>query len=299
MERYLIINADDFGMCHAGNLAVFDLLQKGGITSATIMAPCPWAKEAALFAAKHPEFAIGLHLTTTSEWGTYRWGPVSRGDVSSLIDEEGFMWHESDQFEKAADLAQVEAEIDAQYDRLAQFGFTPSHFDNHMGTLYGVATGRFELLEVAIRACAKHGGMPFRFPSKFTDEQFINKTLDIQVPKEVVLSLLDQVTAGATAAGVAVLDYLMPGDWDGPQRESYENYREYIFEKYRAFPEGIIETYIHPVIECEEVKAICGSWQRRNWEYKLFSDPKTREFIESIGIKLINYRDLKRMRFGA
>ena len=116
--------------------------------------------------------------------------------------------------------------------------------------------------------------------------------------KEVVLGLLDQVTAGATAAGVAVLDYLMPGDWDGPQADSYENYREYIFEKYRAFPEGIIETYIHPVIECDEVKAICGSWQRRNWEYKLFSDPKTREFIESIGIQLINYRDLKRMRFG-
>ena len=86
MERYLIINADDFGMCHAGNLAVFDLLQKGGITSATIMAPCPWAKEAAVFAAQHPEYAIGLHLTTTSEWSTYRWGPVSRGDVSSLVD---------------------------------------------------------------------------------------------------------------------------------------------------------------------------------------------------------------------
>ena len=118
------------------------------------------------------------------------------------------------------------------------------------------------------------------------------------IPLLPLLALAAPCFAGATAAGVAVLDYLMPGDWDGPQSESYENYREYIFEKYRAFPEGIIETYIHPVIECEEVKAICGSWQRRNWEYKLFSDPKTREFIESIGIKLINYRDLKRMRFG-
>ena len=48
MERYLIINADDFGMCHSANLAVMDLLKKGGITSATIMAPCPWAKEAAV-----------------------------------------------------------------------------------------------------------------------------------------------------------------------------------------------------------------------------------------------------------
>ncbi len=297
MSRYLIINADDFGMCRSANLAVYDLFEKGGITSATIMAPCPWAKEAAIWAAKNPQYAVGLHLTTTSEWGNYRWAPVADG-VPSLKDEEGFMWHESDQFEAHAELSDVRKEINAQYDRLHQFGFNPSHFDNHMGSLYGVATGRFELLSLTIEECAKHGGMPFRFPSKFTDEQFGNEMLDINVPKEVVMGLLDPMIKGANEAGVAILDYLMPGDWNGPQSESYENFREYIFEKYRAFPDGIIETYIHPVIETEEVKGICGSWQRRNWEYKLFSDPKTLEFIKSQGIELINYRDLKKMRFG-
>ena len=295
MERYLIINADDFGMCHSANLAVMDLFKTGGITSATIMAPCPWAKEAAVFAAKNPEYAIGLHLTTTSEWGTYRWGPVAE-NVPSLKDEEGFFWHESDQFEKAASLEDVAKEIDAQYNHLKQFGFEPSHFDNHMGSLYGVATGRFELLELTLKKCAEHGGMPFRFPSMFTDEQFSNQMLDINVPKEMVLGLLDSLKKGADALGVAVLDYLMPGDWAGPQSESYENFREYIFEKYRAFPEGITETYIHPAVVSDELKAICGSWQRRGWEYQLFSDPKTKEFIASQGIKLINYRDLKKMR---
>ena len=47
MDKYLIINADDFGMCHSANVAVSDLFTNGGcITSATIMAPCAWAKEA-------------------------------------------------------------------------------------------------------------------------------------------------------------------------------------------------------------------------------------------------------------
>ena len=50
MDKYLIINADDFGMCHAHNVATFDLLQKGAFTSATNMAPCPWAFEAVRFA---------------------------------------------------------------------------------------------------------------------------------------------------------------------------------------------------------------------------------------------------------
>lgn len=297
MSRYLIINADDFGMCRSANLAVIDLFKKGGITSATIMAPCPWAKEAAVWAAANPEYAVGLHLTTTSEWGNYRWAPIA-DNVPSLKDEEGFMWHESDQFETHASLEDVRKEINAQYDRLHQFGFNPSHFDNHMGSLYGVATGRFELLSLTIEECAKHGGMPFRFPSKFTDEQFSNEMLDINVPKEVVMGLIEPMIKGAAQAGVAILDYLMPGDWNGPQSESYENFREYIFEKYRAFPDGIIETYIHPVIESDEIKGICGSWQRRNWEYKLFSDPKTLEFIKSQNIELINYRDLKKMRFG-
>ena len=68
MEKYLIINADDFGMCRAANLATFDLFEKGGISSATIMMPCPWAPEAVKWAASHPEYAVGDLMT--SEWST-------------------------------------------------------------------------------------------------------------------------------------------------------------------------------------------------------------------------------------
>ena len=77
MDKYLIINADDFGMCHAHNAATFDLLKKGAVTSATIMACCPWAYEAVRFAKENPQFAIGVHFTNTSEWQSYRWPPVT------------------------------------------------------------------------------------------------------------------------------------------------------------------------------------------------------------------------------
>lgn len=297
MERYLIINADDFGMCHAGNRAVFELLECGGITSSTIMAPCPWAKEAVRYANAHPEFAVGLHLTTTSEWSAYRWAPVARNNTDSLRDEEGFMWHESDEFAEHAELSEVEAELQAQYDRVTALGFKPSHFDNHMGSLYGVDTGRIELLEMTVKFCAKYG-MPYRLPTKLEEAQFSNETLDIKIPKEMIYGFLSSIKSACDAMGVAVLDYLMPGDWNGPQKDSFENYREYIYEMYRAFPEGVTETYIHPALPEEELKGITGNWQHRVWEYELFKDPKTRQHIESLGIKLINYRDLKKMRFG-
>lgn len=295
MERYLIINADDFGMCRAGNFAVFDLLKSGGITSSTIMAPCGWAPEAVKFAAENPQFAIGVHLTTTSEWSNYRWGPVGAFPNSSLRDKDGYFYHESDEFEKNCDLTEAINEARAQIEKLKALGLNPSHLDNHMGSLYGIETGRFELLTATIDLAAEYN-LPFRMPTNFTDEQFGNTMLGVKIEPEVVKGLIAQVAAYAKSKGVVTPDYLMPGDWSGPQRESYENYKEYIYELYRSFPDGVTETYIHPALETDELKGTSSVWQFRVWEHKLFSDPQTKQHIDSLGIKLINYRDLKNMR---
>ena len=295
MDKYLIINADDFGMCRAGNLAVFDLLKSGGITSSTIMAPCGWAPEACKFAKENPQFAIGVHLTLTSEWSNYRWAPVSASNTESLRDEDGYMFKESDEVEKNVDIDEVEAEIRAQIERLKKLGLTPSHLDNHMGSLYGIETGRFELLNLVLDIAGEYG-LPFRFPGTFTDDQLNNTMLDIKIDKNIIMGIFDKITAYAKSRGVITPDYLIPGEWTGPQKDSYENYREYIYELYKTFPEGVTETYIHPALECDELKGTSSVWERRVWEYKLFSDPKTKQHIESCGIKLINCRDLAEMR---
>ena len=295
MDKYLIINADDFGMCRAGNLAVFDLLKSGGITSSTIMAPCGWAPEACKFAKENPQFAIGVHLTLTSEWSNYRWAPVSASNTDSLRDEDGYMFKESDEVEKNVDIDEVETEIRAQIERLKKLGLNPSHLDNHMGSLYGIETGRFELLNLVLDIAGEYG-LPFRFPGTFTDDQLNNTMLDIKIDKNVIMGIFDKITAYAKSRGVITPDYLIPGEWTGPQKDSYDNYREYIYELYKTFPEGVTETYIHPALECDELKGTSSVWERRVWEYKLFSDPKTKQHIESCGIKLINYRDLAEMR---
>ena len=295
MDKYLIINADDFGMCHSANLAVYDLFQKGAITSATIMTPCGWAKEAGVWSAQHPEFATGVHLTFTSEWGNYRWSPIAQGNTSSLRDSEDFMYHESDEFEENSDIDEVETEIRAQIERFRSFGVQPSHLDNHMGSLYGIETGRFELLNLTLDIAGEYG-LPFRFPGVFVPEMFKNDTLEVKIDIELISKVFDKVVAYAKGMGVAMPDFLIPGEWNGPQDESYENFKEYIYELYRSFPEGVTETYIHPALESDELKAISGCWHRRVWEHKLFSDPQTLQHIEACGIKLINYRDLKKMR---
>lgn len=295
-KKYVIINADDFGMCHSHNVATMELLQCGGVTSSTIMAPCAWCREAVAFAKNNPQYAIGVHLTTTSEWQNYRWGPVSSGDTDSLRDEEGFFYHESDAFETNADKQQIISEIRAQIAKLKMLGLEPSHLDNHMGSLYGIETGRLELLQMTVELAGEYG-LPFRLPRHFTEEQFGNQMLGIKIDKQLVMGLFEQFAQFTDSLKVATPDYLMPGDWAGAQKDSYENYREYIYELYRSFPEdAVTETYIHPAVESDELKAITGTWERRVWEYRLFSDPKTLAYFDSIGVQRINYRDLNRMR---
>jgi len=45
--RLLIVNCDDLGSSHAANVAIADSMENGIATSATLMVPCPWAREAA------------------------------------------------------------------------------------------------------------------------------------------------------------------------------------------------------------------------------------------------------------
>ena len=298
MDRYLIINADDFGMCRGANLAVTELFknEKSALTSSTIMAPCAWAPEACKFAGDNPQFAIGVHLTLTSEWSKYRWAPVNTENTDSLRDEQGYMWHESKQVEENVKLEQVEGEIRAQIDRCKKLGLTnPSHLDNHMGSLYGIETGRFELLELTLSLAGEYG-LPFRFPASFTDEQYSNTMLGINVDKSIIEMVFGKVVAFAAQKGVAIPDYLMPNEWQAPQTESYENFREYLYDLYANIPNGVTETYLHPAIETDDLKGTSGVWERRVWEYKIMNDPKTRQHIEAHGIKLINYRDLAEMK---
>ncbi len=298
MDRYLIINADDFGMCRGANLAVTDLFKdkNSALTSSTIMAPCAWAPEACRFAAENPEFAIGVHLTLTSEWGNYRWAPVNSKNTDSLRDEEGFMWHESDQVEKNVDIDEVEGEIRAQIERCKKLGLvTPSHLDNHMGSLYGIETGRFELLQLTLSLAGEYG-LPFRMPGNVTDAMMGNSMLDINVDKSLIEMVMGKIVEFAKMNKVAIPDYLIPNEWGGPQDESYENFVEYVYDLYANLPEGITETYMHPSFETDDLKGTTGCWNRRVWEYQILKDPKTRQHIEAHGIKLINYRDLAEMR---
>src|SRR5262249_49320191 len=135
--RVLIINADDFGMCHDENEATVAGLTSGLFTSATVLVTCPWFEEVVEFARNHPGADLGVHLTLTSEWERYKWGPVlGRGAVPSLVDERGYLWPDVPQGYAHDRLDEIEAELRAQIDRALAAGIDVTHLDSHMGPLH-------------------------------------------------------------------------------------------------------------------------------------------------------------------
>ncbi len=135
--RLLVIHADDFGMSHSANRAIIDALEHGWVTSASIMVPCPWFEEAATWARAHPDADLGIHLTLTSEWTPYRWGPISgRDKVKSLLDAQGYLPLLAEQAAKQARPKEAERELRAQIDFARAAGVHITHLDSHMGTVF-------------------------------------------------------------------------------------------------------------------------------------------------------------------
>jgi chitin disaccharide deacetylase len=136
-SKLLIIHADDLAVAHAEDAASFDALDKHAASSASIMIPCPWLTEVALYAKAHPDADFGLHLTLTSEWQTYRWRPVSPKDqVPSLFDSSGYLWPETGPAVEHIKADEAEREIRAQVERAEAMGIHPTHLDSHMAVLF-------------------------------------------------------------------------------------------------------------------------------------------------------------------
>jgi len=94
-KKVLLLHMDDAGMCPEANSAVESYIENGHLLSAAVMMPCVNAKSMIEWANGHPAADIGVHLTLTSEWKTYRWGPVSDpAKVPGLTDPDGKFFHE-------------------------------------------------------------------------------------------------------------------------------------------------------------------------------------------------------------
>lgn len=276
-KKVIILHADDAGMSEGANIATGYYLENNQIQSAAIMAPCPSADDMIQWAIDHPEADVGMHLTLTSEWKTYRWGPVADpAEVPGLIDPEGMLWHEVPDVVMHASADEVETEIRAQIDKAIAMGYKPDHIDTHMGTLYGNAAYVERFFKVA-----EEYGIPAN-AIDLSDSLVANKFKEQGYPiDDHVIGLIDQYT-------LPKLDNFTSAPHGQTYEEKIENFKTLI----KSLPAGLTEIIFHPSVESEELKSITNSWQQRVWEAKMFSDPDLIKFFEEEEIIFTNWIEI-------
>ena len=270
--KLLIVHADDLGMSHSVNAATIKAFESGLVNSGSIMVPCPWFSEIATYARANPQADLGLHLTLTSEWTSFRWGPVMPIDrVSSLVDKDGYFYLTETEAASHADPKEVELEITAQVERARVAGIQPTHLDSHMGTLYQNKA----LFEVFLKVARKYK-LPVRVARAwFGQADFLPETLkadDVYIDR-----ILDINTA------VAV------NDWAKFYSDGIKNLEP-----------GVTEVVIHLAYDDAEMRGATfnhpnwgAAWRQRDFEF--FTSDAFRKLLQENQIKLITWRELGKL----
>lgn len=261
--RLLIINADDFGMCHSINTATIEAMRNGIVTTTSLMACCPWAWEAMQMLKDHPALSFGVHLTLVNEMPGYRWGPVASKDtVPSLVNRAGFFVDHGGIPELYANavLAEVEREFRAQIGRVLDFGLRPTHLDWHC-VLDG---GRPDILELTLGLCDEFG-LAMRVSGTETRDRLLAE--------------------GKPANDFSIVDsYSLP----------VEGKSEIWAQRLRDLPPGLNQWAVHVSTGDAEAQAMePGRWPVRKTDFDFFISPTTRALVEEEGIVLIDYRGIQ------
>jgi predicted glycoside hydrolase/deacetylase ChbG (UPF0249 family) len=253
----MIINCDDLGSSHAANVGVYESLRQGLATSATLMVPCPWARQAA---KDYLGEDIGVHLTLNAEYDLYRWGPITR--APSLLDGDGGFPRTITDVWDHADLDEVRRELRSQIERAIVWGFDVSHLDSHMGTL--------------------------QLKPEFFDA-YLELAVEFQLPLRMLGGSAERSVGFpfrklAAEEGVVFPDHLLVVNGGVGSRRTIERA---LFD----LRPGVTEVYLHPALDTPELRAFAPDWSNRVDDHHFVThDAGFRTLVQRAGVELIGYR---------
>jgi len=270
-SKLLIINADDLAMSHSENDASFIALDQKLVTSATVMVPAPWFGEVAVYAKTHPDADLGLHLTLTAEWQTFRWGPVTpRNLVPSLVGPDGNFYATTEEFVRHAKVEEVETEVRAQIERAKAMGLDPTHLDSHMHALYATPQ-----LFAVLRKVARDYRLPIRMARN----------------EQVFRDLLPYVDAADPFPDAIFSPEgdVQPAAW-----------RDYYLNVIKNLQPGVTELFVHLAHDDSEMRAVTvnypvwdAAWRQRDVD--IISSPEFRKALADNHVTLIGWRQIQKL----
>jgi predicted glycoside hydrolase/deacetylase ChbG (UPF0249 family) len=269
--KLLIIHADDLAIAHSEDSASFEALDKGAVTSASVIVPGPWLAEVADYAKVHPDADLGLHLALTSEWKTFRWGSVeSKDKVPSLLDPAGTFWSLTELVAKNAKPQEVEREYRAQIQRAMALGIRPTHLDTHMGS----ALATPEILAVYVKV-AHEFHLPMLAPRIPGDPLKLAALLS---EKDV---MLDSVVIANPS--------VRPDQW-----------KEFYLDAIKNMKPGLTEIIVHLGHDDAELQAVTvdhpdygSAWRQRDFD--VVSSPEFKKALQGNHVILVKWKDLQKL----
>lgn len=292
--KVLILHVDDAGMSYDSNEGAANSITKGAANSVSVMMPCPWVPGFVHYMKAHPGMDAGLHLTLTSEWGDYRWGPLAgKANVPGLVDTEGAMWSNVEDVVKHASADEVDKEIRAQLERARTMGFEPTHLDSHMGTLFASPEFLKRYIGLGIE---KH--IPVMFPGGA--DVLIGQ--DLKNPAQILQ--LQALGKMVWAGGLPVLDDLhnVSYDWKIPEAISTNDKKIQAFktakfiEALKSLQPGVTMMIMHSTATTDVFPFISGSGPVRRGDMLAMMDPLFKKALKDEGIVLTTWRELQERR---
>jgi len=270
-SKLLIIHADDMGLAHSVNTACIKAFDNKGITSGSIMVPCPWAPEIAAYLKDHPGLDIGIHLTMTAEWDLYKWGGMTPSDqIPSLLDKNNYFFPTVEELGKVAKGAEAEKELRAQIDRAIASGVQPTHLDTHMGSVLANP----DLVKVYLSLSDIYH-LPVLFPRAYLSWF----PPDLAKSMESKVFLLDNL--------FMLEPKMISGKWIDAYKKGVEEMKP-----------GLNEMIVHLAIDNDEMQAITkghddygSAWRQHDLD--LVSSPEFKELLKTNHIVLIGWRQIR------
>jgi hypothetical protein len=270
--KLLIIHADDAGLSHSHNRATIKCLEAGIVNSYSIMVPCPWFYEIALFAKNNANFDNGIHLTLTCEWENYKFGPVLPiTEVPSLVDANGYFFKTREKLKANAKPEHVAKELNAQIQKAMQFGLEPTHLDAHMYSI-GAHEDFFAIYQSL--------GATYQLPLMINEQLITMTGLN---PEKIIKE--DDITTAK----------ILIGNFD--LFASGKLYDYYAKTAQHLVP-GLNVLLIHPAYNDNEMQGITVNHPNFGAEWRqidlgFFSDIKNSQLFEKEDIQLVTWNQIK------
>ncbi|MFZ5827705.1 MAG: carbohydrate deacetylase [Bacillota bacterium] len=268
MGRYLIVNADDFGLTPGVSDGILRAHREGILTSTTFMVNFPWAGEMAGLLREAPDLGVGIHLNLTTG------APVLPPErVPSLVTRAGAfvrsVWRALARIQPEEARAEWMAQVEKGVKLL---GRTPTHLDTHR-FLQAYPPLCEAMLEVARQFGIK--AVRILYPEFVPRGEFRRWS-----PAGFIVDRSLRRSAMLTReSGLSHPDQTLAGDFDLTG----------LLERLDRVEEGVNELISHPGQADDQLAALTSLREQREVELAALTAPEARQRIEARSIQLIHF----------